>query len=159
MTTRFFIDLDGVMADFDKAFIEQFGVDNRELADDAMWEKINSADDFFYNLPVCEGASEFLSWISGSFFDRDIHFLTACPPSQYENVARQKKAWVRDRLDSELLVIPTSGGKAKAQFVQNHGDVLIDDFVRNTNAWTEAGGLAVLHKNFHTTKEILRCVR
>ncbi|WP_251275596.1 hypothetical protein, partial [Enterobacter hormaechei] len=42
-----YVDLDGVMADFDAAFPALFGLDHRLLADDEMWGHINNHPSFF----------------------------------------------------------------------------------------------------------------
>ena len=53
-----FIDLDGVMADFDGAFPAVFGLDHRSLADDDMWLHINGHPSFFRDLPPMAGGDE-----------------------------------------------------------------------------------------------------
>lgn len=87
---RLYLDLDGVMADFDAHFRNLFGLDNRSMADDAMWARINSHPTFFFDMPPCAGALEFFAEI-GRYSPI---ILTACPKSNYENAARQKRAWV-----------------------------------------------------------------
>jgi hypothetical protein len=44
---RLYLDLDGVMADFDGTFPAVFGLDHRDMADDDMWLKINGHPSFF----------------------------------------------------------------------------------------------------------------
>lgn len=151
ITSRIYLDLDGVMADFDRHFVDYFGVDNKSMSDAEMWKMINGYDGFFRNLPPCEGAIEFFEIIRefGPFI------LTACPKSNYERAAVQKREWVKEHLSPWITVLPVLGGKNKKLFMHDKGDILIDDFEKNCNAWNEHGGTAILHKNFEETKKML----
>jgi 5'-nucleotidase len=146
-----YLDLDGVMSDFDGQFLSVFGVSHKGMNDDVMWNHINSNPTFFLDMPMCEGAAEFF---------RDITFLnptilTACPSSDYRSVALQKREWVRKNLSKEINILPVIGGKNKCLFMQNPGDILIDDFEKNCIPWDELGGISITHKNFEDTRKIL----
>jgi len=146
-----FLDLDGVFADFDKAFREWFGVDHKTMDDDKMWKIIHNHPTFFLDLPLTEGGLD--------FFEKIKHFepiiLTACNKDNYAPMARQKRQWVRNQLHSDIMVLPVLGGKNKALFMHSPGDILIDDFSRNTKAWEDEGGISILHKNFPDTEKKL----
>jgi 5'-nucleotidase len=138
---RLYIDLDGVLADFDGHFEPTFGFDHRGR-DEEMWEAIKAHGSYFRSLPPCPGAIEFFE----SVRKLDPHILTACPVSDYHNVAQQKIAWVREHLGAGVTVLPSPGGRAKPLFMRSVGDCLIDDFEKNCRAWTEAGGYAIRHE-------------
>lgn len=138
---RLYLDLDGVMADFDAYFPQLFGVDHRDQADETMWAMINSHPAFFRTMPLCPGAKEFFD--SVEYLTPSI--LTACPKSDYANVASQKRGWVREHLSARVTVLPVQGGRAKPLFMHQPGDVLVDDFERNCEAWEAAGGIAIHH--------------
>lgn len=153
-----FLDLDGVMADFDGDFKRFTGMDSAEYVAahgrKGMWGFIYSRNNFFRNLPACEGAIEFYR----SLLTRGISpiILTACPSSNYESVARQKKTWVREWLGKHVMVLPVDGGESKPHFMQNPGDVLIDDYKKNVTAWSNAGGIGIHHTgNFGDTLDKL----
>ncbi len=74
-----YLDLDGVMADFDAHFPAQFGLDHKSMADDAMWETINRHPTYFRDMPVCIGAKEFFDSVAWA----DPIILTACPRTNY----------------------------------------------------------------------------
>lgn len=137
-----YLDLDGVMADFDQAFPSIFGLDHRTLADDAMWAMINSHPSFFRDLAPMPGALSFFRSIE----HLNPVILTACPKSNYPHVAGQKRAWVREHLSATCTVLPVMGGRHKALFMHRAGDVLIDDMPKNCAAWSDAGGTAILHE-------------
>ncbi|WP_457663678.1 5' nucleotidase, NT5C type [Sinorhizobium medicae] len=146
-----YLDLDGVMADFDAHFPATFGLDHRSLADDDMWAQINAHQSYFRDMPQCPGAKEFfdrISWL-------DPIILTACPKSNYQHVARQKREWVREHLSTTCHILPVMGGRNKPLFMHSRGDILIDDFERNTKAWRLEGGFAILHRDFKTTRDEL----
>jgi 5'-nucleotidase len=140
-TRRLFLDLDGVLGDFDAHFLSLFKHESKGTPDEVLWAKINSSPSFFYDLPLCYGA---LDWFDSLWLYQPI-ILTACPRSNYHNVARQKKAWVKDRLGYDGLVLPVMGGANKGMFLQNEGDILVDDMERNCKAWEAEGGVAILH--------------
>lgn len=150
---KIFIDLDGVMADFDKYFFERFGKVCQLMEDDEMWAVIDTEEpDFFSNLPMMPDAIEiFAKAIQFS----DPIFLTACPKHNYHNAAEQKKEWVRKHVCKYALVLPVLGGINKRCFIQRPGDILIDDFKKNISAWTENGGHGILHLSVEQTKKEL----
>jgi 5'-nucleotidase len=145
--TRLYIDLDGVMADFDKYFLEAFGIESHKLDDPTLWKWINGHGNFFSNLPLMPGALEFFR--SVEYMNPTI--LTACPKSNYTVAAVQKRQWVYKHLSPDVTVIPMMGGKNKCLFMHSPGDVLIDDFEKNCIPWAEHGGFAIHHKDFETT--------
>ena len=149
--TTVFLDLDGVMADFDAHFHATFGLDHKSLADDEMWERINAHPSYFRDMPPMPGALEFFTAIA----PLNPIILTACPRTNYAHAARQKREWVREHLGEDVMVLPVMGGHNKPLFMHRRGDVLIDDFERNADAWTKAGGVAILHTRFDVTSHIL----
>lgn len=154
MKTRLYIDLDGVMADFDKYFLEEFGVESSKLDDPTLWKWINGHGNFFINLPLCEGALDFFKSVE----HMNPTILTACPKSNYAVAAVQKRQWVYKHLSEDITVIPMMGGKNKCLFMHSPGDILIDDFEKNCIPWAEHGGFAIHHKNFEETRRNLNLV-
>lgn len=149
---KIYLDLDGVMADFDRYFVEQFNVSNKTLDDNTMWKWINGHGNFFSNLPLCEGAIDFFNEIK----HLDVTILTSCPKMNYTVAAVQKRAWVYRNLSSTIPVIPMLGGKNKCLFMHSPGDILIDDmFEKNCIPWAEHGGIAIHHRNFELTRDAL----
>ena len=148
---RVYLDLDGVMADFDAHFPSMFGVNHKNMLDDDMWATINAHPSYFRDMPLCDGALSFFKSIEAL----NPIILTACPKSNYAHAARQKREWVREHLGPHVQVLPVMGGSSKPLFMHAAGDILIDDFDRNTVAWVKAGGVAILHSDFDSTKRSL----
>lgn len=141
---RLFIDLDGVGADFDKGYYNHFGHWPWEVDDDTMWATIATIPEFFATLPVMDGFLEAVAEFIEAGYEP--MFLTACPDHDYQRVADQKYTWVRNHVPHDILMLPVVKGKNKARFVQNPGDILVDDYPKNLLPWQAAGGYAVHHE-------------
>jgi 5'-nucleotidase len=148
---QIYLDLDGVMADFDRHFFDLFGMKSEGLDDATLWRKINGYGKFFSELPLCVGAMDFFE----SIRPRNPIILTACPKTNYQVAAMQKREWVQTTLGTDVHVIPMLGGKNKALFMHKKGDILIDDFEKNCVSWREHGGEAILHRDFERTMKQL----
>lgn len=147
-----YLDLDGVMADFDGHFPALFGTDHRVIPEEEMWRTINAYPAYFRGMPIFAGAKAFfhsISWMNPII-------LTACPWSNYQDVARQKRGWVREHLSSTCQILPVMGGRNKPLFMHSPGDILIDDYKRNIAAWEDEGGVGLLHsQDFEATYQTL----
>lgn len=151
---KLFLDLDGVMADFDSHFPATFGVSHEDgMPKKEMWRLIMTVPDFFLTMPPMPGAKQ--AWESWLFHETDA-ILTACPSSAYAHVAAQKRAWVRKHLGQEVMVLPVNGSESKPHFMHAKGDILIDDWGKNCTAWEEAGGYAIKHESWSSTWEQVR---
>lgn len=148
MGYNLYLDLDGVVAGFDEYFRSYFSQDHKQMTDDKMWEMIHSHPTFFRDLPLIEGAGQFFKFLTLLF--PDVTILTACPKSNYKEVALQKRQWVYEHL-GDYAVLPVLGGKNKSLFMHKPGDILIDDFPKNIKSWIEVGGYGIYHENFDST--------
>lgn len=141
---QLYLDLDGVMADFDAYFPERFGVSHIDMPKKEMWKYIASDPSFFYDLPPMPGALEaWGSWIK--WYSPII--LTAASASHYKSVAAQKREWVRKHLGRGVQVVPVHDGLEKPLVMRERGDILIDDWSKNIDAWNAAGGLGIKHEH------------
>lgn len=154
---RIFLDLDGVLADFDKGagiILETDNIYKWEFihGGDRFWEVLNSFPNFFGSLPLMPDAME-LWW---AVRERKPTILTALPRQDAASVDAQKRAWVAKYLGSDVEVI-TCKTKDKPKFCRT-GDILIDDRSVNREAWNAAGGTYILHTSAQASVHRLRAL-
>ena len=154
-----FLDSDGVMADFEGHYLKLFNHECHTVPDKDMWKNIERYPSFFYDLPLFDGALDFYKTLKDYCFhyDHSLFILTACPREHYALHATHKKNFYKDKVDPTVFVLPMISGKNKFLFMQNKEDILIDDFYKNIEGWSTAGGNAILFKNYdQVLKEILK---
>lgn len=145
---RFFIDLDGVLADFDGGCVRLFGMGPREFieinGERVFWKRLAQTDGFYDGLDWMPGAIEMLAsmlpLIRGS---GDVPMiLTGLPLGDW--AALQKRTWCAAQ--PELLGVPviTCMSRDKKDYCEA-GDVLLDDRASAGPDWRAAGGVFMLH--------------
>ena len=146
MSRQLFVDLDGVLADFDRHYRDLFGIDPRRVRHtkdraelDLFWDRIRQHGDFFSGMPMMRGARRLWTYC------REMHpnpiILTGVPHS-IPGVEAQKRAWVARHLTPRVEVIccPSRDKCLHAR----PGDVLIDDLATFRDRWEAAGGIFLL---------------
>ena len=152
-TRKIFLDLDGVMADFEGHYLTKFGHAHDSVNDPQMWRNINSCDDWWTTMVKMHTHDEL--WEAIKEYNPTV--LTGCPISKYEHAAEGKKIWCENIFGSDVPVI-TCLSKNKQNHMINKGDILIDDMEKNCNNWTEAGGHAILFDP-RNIKEVINEIR
>jgi hypothetical protein len=154
---RLFLDLDGVLADYDSRANEVLETDNHFRYDfihgrDAYWRLINERcpHNFFLGMRRMPDAK--MLWDACNR-DHDPAILTALPEMNSESVNRQKRLWIQQNFGDHVPVI-TCGTLDKPNYC-NVGDVLVDDRTVNRDAWLSKGGLFITHVNAAETIEQL----
>lgn len=143
MTKRkIFLDLDGVMADFEKGYEIMYGHHPHTKQDRDMWRTINSNPNHWDSLPIMPGAMRL--WAVLAPFEPTI--LTGCPSGGYKVASEGKRGWCAREFGPHVPVI-TCMSRDKQKHMVNAGDILIDDMSKNCKRWVEAGGVAIQHKN------------
>jgi len=151
-------DADGFVFNFDDHFKDRFDRDPNEMESREICELIASVPDFYYTMPVMEGAHEFLYMATTRPVEGDIVFvkriLTACPhidAPTFENFATQKRRVVERHFGKSLTVTPVPGSRSKYLYMGHDNDLLIDDYGKNCEQWIAAGGAAIKHNSFEET--------
>lgn len=133
----FYLDLDGVFADFEGGFFRVTGKRPHEVEKKQLWKIINAQDRFFYHLEMMKDAH--LLWE----YTRQYNpiFLTGLPAKQ--GGKEEKERWVAERFGEEhkTIVLP----KRDKQLHSGPNTVLIDDTHTNITQWVEKGGLGIHH--------------
>lgn len=157
-----YLDMDGVLADFDKAAGRMLDTDNIykfefQHGTAEFWHGINQDPEFWLNIPVMPDMMELMHPI----WDAPKAVLTIAPPAHYqpyEMAKRQKTRWVAENILSDIPVHVLGGVytvSGKERFCRE-GDVLIDDRAKFGKAWGEAGGIFIHHTSAKETVRKLR---
>ena len=143
---KLFVDLDGVLADFERGVYKFTGKWPREFASlGQMWKSVAAKDDFYNRLEWMPDG-KFL-WESVEPFYPTI--LTGIP---FGNIpwAEQKRKWCDKHLGSSALIIikhprETKLAAALRTFPHEEKWILIDDDTKHAPDWLNAGGIFIHH--------------
>lgn len=146
-TSIIYLDMDGVLADFDAFVLENMGrtFDHTNgPSDREMWNFLMSVDRMYFNLKptpyfllLVETAREICD---------NVQILTAIPRRATMPDAEQDKIeWAKKYIPGEIKVNIGPFSRDKKNWARP-GDVLLDDRVDNIEAWRAAGGIGILHK-------------
>jgi 5'(3')-deoxyribonucleotidase len=150
-----YLDLDGVMTNFDGAVESLVNMPTKEffaeLGMKNAWARLAEVDHLFLHLEPLPNYKTLFSHLlrlhnSGSI---NLEILTSLPlpHGKLATAKADKIAWVKSNLDNDIKVNTVIGGSKKAKYVKDPSDILIDDLPRNISAWEAAGGTGILFKN------------
>lgn len=140
MTKRLFLDLDGVLVDFDRHCRIVLGFEPTHVNRTQFWAAVEACEDFWHDMPMMPGAR--LMWDTLKPYNPTI--LTALPRTQRSQAETQKRLWVAKHLDPLIPVITVTRSSDKRYHCTQPGDVLVDDRPMNCAGWNAHGGRAVL---------------
>lgn len=153
--SKIYLDMDGVLADFDRGLLENYGVKNciknygtdwkdkteeqKKVAEDV--RKIMTLPDFWRHLPIMKGAHELWNSIANPFV------LTALPGQGHDRmITIEKKEWIKKVFESKAKSrVVTCLRPEKVKYAE--GNLLVDDLEKNCIEWEAAGGRAILFEN------------
>jgi len=137
-----FLDLDGVLADFDAGARKILGMspaafearhDKREF-----WRRLARAKDFYATLPLMPDAMELFEAVK----HLEPTILTGLPLGNW--AAPQKLKWAAEHFPGTRII--TTMARDKYRHMTGM-DVLVDDRADHRDKWENAGGTFILHKN------------
>ncbi len=135
------LDLDGVMFDFDSHYEHHFGARPARwpAKDTADWKLVNSVPDFFRTIPLMHDAGLLFRFVDELGFG--VGFLTGCPAS-IDASANQKREAVAESFPDTMVICCRSRDK---YLHGKPGDVLVDDYLKYADRWTGMGGFFIHH--------------
>ena len=151
-----YVDMDGVIANFNKRYIDKFGVTPEETRHKKSFSenfKKFIDDREFANLELMPDAQLLFSFLnSRSNIPKEILSSTAREDSHVA-ISEQKHEWLKKHnINYKENFVP--GKSLKAQYA-TPTSILIDDTISVIDAWDKAGGIGILHKNAVSTLAIL----
>ncbi len=151
---QLFVDMDGVLADFDEGYERAFGVRPCKKADNVDWKLVRAYEGFYAGLPLMEDVRALWRVVS----KHDAVVLTGVPAVEVPEAEENKRAWFNTHRDIfgavKVICCPS---KLKA----NHclpGDIIIDDWEKYRQRWEDAGGIWITHLNAQSTIARLRAL-
>jgi hypothetical protein len=140
---RLFLDLDGVLTDFDAGVLKALGKAPAELTDRQMWPVLARTPWFYEHLPWMVDGREL--WEFSLPYNPVI--VTGIPLGRWAEP--QKRAWCARELGPDVPVIccpSREKGKHAALWLEpGEVMVLVDDRLKVQAAWDDAGGKFLLH--------------
>ena len=138
-----FVDLDGVLADFDAKVEELVGPDWKKMPDKDLWKFLKDNYQNFFALldKMPQGAQLWKGILElAKKANYDVKILTAIPRrSSVPSAEKDKIEWFKKHYSAkhEVKIGPFSGDKWK--HVKTSYDILIDDRADNIKDWEEKG--------------------
>jgi len=136
-TSKLFLDLDGVLADFDRGVKAVTGKRPEDLPMKVMWRELSRHPDFFGTLEFMHDAQELWAFCA----PHEPVILTGLPLGSW--APEQKRRWVAHMLGPHVRVI-TCMARDKHRHA-GPGTVLVDDREKARAPWVAAGGIFILH--------------
>lgn len=149
--TQLFVDMDGVLADFDTGYERVFGYRSDKLADNVDWKAVRAVPDFYLNLPPMADLDELWTHI-----ERHNPIVLTGVPWSVKQAPENKRAWVRKHLGPHVE-IRCCRSKEKCLHAAP-GDILIDDWEKYRALWIEKGGRWITHRSASETIRELRAL-
>ncbi len=145
MKLKLFVDLDGVLADFDGGVLALTGKLPRDLEPKRMWGILARAPGFYANLAWTPGGRGLWERLR----PHRPTVLTGLPMGKWAEP--QKLAWCARELGPDVPVVACmsreKAAKGRALTPQDAVPVLIDDRESLGEAWTAMGGVFIHHKD------------
>ncbi len=151
---RLFVDLDGVLADFDRGVLEATGRYPTQMSDREMWPLVAKVSGFYEHLPWMPDGRQLWEYVVP--FNPII--CTGLPRGNWAEP--QKRQWCRRELGTEVPVLTCLSrdkGQAAREFLDaDETPILIDDRLKSQPGWVDLGGLFVLHTSAQDSIQALR---
>ena len=150
---KIYLDMDGVLADFDRGLIELCGMDPAQgkncRAD--LWGRVKAVGHFYDKLELMPGAKELFDAVYSEYGDR-CEILTGVPKPDkgIPGAGEDKINWMR-RMLSEDIKMNIVLREEKRNYCKGKGCILIDDLYDNIRVWDEYGGTGILHRSSEET--------
>lgn len=152
-----YLDMDGVLCNFEKRFVELFIKTPGESRD--LKEFTTDWDDFirggnFATLDWFPGGQELLEFVD-TIPNVNIEILSSSGgPKFHKEVTEQKQKWLKDHgVTYKQNIIP--GSRLKANYARGADTILVDDTDYVIQGFIDKGGIGILHRDLGNTKQLI----
>lgn len=149
---KIYVDMDGVLTNFDDA-VKKIGagaiLDEEASTEekDKAWKMVEAAGTGFWSEMEWAPDGQKL-WKLVSKINPNPVLLSS--PGDITCAIRGKKEWIDKNMPGTAAFFE----KVKSPYAERNA-VLIDDTTKHVEAWKDAGGIGILHKNFEDTERQL----
>lgn len=155
-----FVDMDGVLTNFEKKYIEVCGMSPKDGRDSKTkgvfrdnWNKFIDLDSFKY-LDYFPGAEQLISTLD-TFNVQKVILTSSGGMERHNDVLRQKLDWLQYHgIKWPAVVVP--GRRYKAGFAAGSESLLIDDTLDVIESFRARGGMAIHHTDVERTLNVVR---
>jgi len=158
MISKIYLDMDGVIADFNKRYKELYGMLPRDAEKKKKFHHFFDefiANDNFATLELMPSAMDLIEYLRKANVPTQILSSTA-NQERYDTIAKQKMIWLQKHgITFNPIFVP--GKRLKKQYA-TPDSLIIDDTEVVIDDWVEAGGCAIWHKDVPSTINILKLV-
>lgn len=161
---RIYVDMDGVLCDFEGQFDHYFGIPVSQYRDEKgpiiLQKAIDSIGvNFWAKMPWMPGGKELWNYLS------NYNPAILSSPSNFKYAEQGKKIWIKNNLNPQPSKVYFEQSKSKQNVLMGLDNseikksILIDDFYTNIVPWKETGAIGILHKSVENTISILKKFR
>jgi TATA-binding protein-associated factor Taf7 len=154
--TKIYLDMDGVIADFDKRYKELFKMAPKEAESNKLFDKFFTqfiSDRQFAKLDMTQDGLMLINYLRSLHIPTEILSSTSSEKRDPE-IRKQKMEWLEKHgIPFPVNLVP--GKRFKKDFA-NENSLLIDDTAQNIDQWRKEGGIGILHSDAITTIGILK---
>lgn len=152
---KIYVDMDGVLVDFLAGVMKELRINREPYQDEIdtfLATAYGSTRKFWSGLPWMSDGKKLWNTLK----DLNTEILSSCPNKclTTPSVVVGKKMWAKKNLKLTKGVNITSR-RGKLKFV-GPKHILIDDYMRNIEAWKASGGIGIHHKNSARTLSELK---
>jgi hypothetical protein len=154
--TKIYLDMDGVIADFDKRYKARYKMEPREAEQHKEFDKFFTQfinDGEFATLDLMPDAMELINYLRSLKVPTEI-LSSSASEKRDPQIRPQKMEWLeKNNIEFPAIIVP---GKRHKKDYSNKNTLLIDDTGVNIDQWRREGGIGILHTDAQTTINILK---
>jgi len=150
-----YLDMDGVIANFEKKYKEMFSIPPAEAEKDKKFEPFFNefiAKQGFVTLELMPDAINLMNYLRNTGIPVEILSSTSSERRDAQ-IRPQKMKWLKDH-QIEFPTILVQGAHLKQKYA-TPDSLLIDDTSKNIDEWRRAGGIGILYTDYVSCVAIL----
>jgi hypothetical protein len=153
---KIYLDMDGVIADFDRRYKTRYKMLPREAEQHKEFDKFFTQfinDGEFATLDLMPDAMDLINFLKSLKVPTEI-LSSSASEKRDPDIRPQKLEWLKkNNIEFPAIIVP---GKRHKKEYSNKNTLLIDDTSVNIDQWRREGGIGILHTDAFTTINILK---